>query len=160
MSGVTLSELAARPRMPVVLARYDRLRADLLAALDAEIGDLRWARQDDGGAAGCPGADSPLPETRHPDSWLAQEPVPDEGWHAALAVLARVGGAHGFGTPFVVADRPGQHVAEVRDAWGGVLRLTSSAVALVAVQTGCHLPAEGAAPEPPAPPHPLPDLSR
>lgn len=141
--------LRERPDIEQISARYERMQAVVRERLSAEIG-LIWVNDDNSRGRGCgfEFADVPEAQSKSLSRWTAEANLPDAQWPTAAAVVQEVTGQHGFGTPEVVVDRPGDHRIVVPDPYGGTLTFGTAAATILSMHTGCHLP-----PDEPHEPH-------
>jgi hypothetical protein len=75
--------------------------------------------------------------------------VPDAQWDRAAVLTEQVLRDFGFGAAETVVDNPGEHEVVLRGQLGALVRFGTLANATLALETGCHLPADVAASLPP-----------
>jgi hypothetical protein len=140
MSGGRFGMVRARPDIEQIVTRYERLQADVLLRLSAEIDGLHWQRGGDerrADCASCPGHDGPG-QRRSLRRWTARIAIPEPRWADALALVREITDRHRFGPPRISRDRPGDHRAAFPDPYGGTLRFATGVQTVLGVTTGCH----------------------
>lgn len=73
------------------------------------------------------------------DSGGAKGGIGDDVWPTAWAAVQEVAGQHGFGSPKVLIDEPGHHVASLYDADGAELSINSKVNTALSIYGACHL---------------------
>jgi hypothetical protein len=138
-----LAELAARPSMEEMVARYEVMLARIAQRLSDELGPYPWERYDNASSAGC-GFDFPPGsggDTRSLRDWQFDGNISDADWPRAEQIVREVVVEYGF-TPFPGAvDRPGHHITNAADTeLGASFRLGTQVNTSMGLATGCHLP--------------------
>jgi hypothetical protein len=135
------AELAARPTLEEITARYDEMLQRIRNRLDAELGPFTWYRSD-GRTWGTCGPKFPMELGAYTTSsplWVFDRGIPDDQWPHARRIVADITAEYGFAVMGLQIDRPGYHtmggIDTTVDAYydfgtklGTTLRVTS----------GCH----------------------
>jgi hypothetical protein len=137
-----MTEGKDRPSMETVITRYTAMRTEMIAALDEELGPAGWRESPSSTGldwVGCeylegarPGsATAFLPRYRRVGTY--DDPA------AALAIVDRVGRAHGFGPLGGGADNGPTSFTGADDELGGRYEVWMGADhTLIGIETGCH----------------------
>lgn len=129
-----------RPDIEQITTRYERLQADVLLRLSAEIDGLHWQREGDERRTDCAScaAHSGSGQRRSLRRWAARVAIPEARWADALALVREITDRHRFGPPGGPGDRPGDHRAVFPDPYGGTLVFGTAVQTVLGVNTGCH----------------------
>jgi hypothetical protein len=135
--------LLQRPDIEQAQSNYLSLLEKIRAELVARHGLTPWRPDEDGPSGSACGADFPDVgadgEVRRYSSGISPGNIPDEKWGSAVATVAELAGAAGFGAPGIVVDRPGDHEVSLRDSYGAELLFGTAKNTTLSVSTGCHL---------------------
>jgi hypothetical protein len=137
------AELAARPRLEEVVARYEQMQQRLGDRLDAELGPHAWYQDRDAGDSPCssPYDDAGGRQWRS-GGWKFDGPIPDRDWPRARQILAEITAEYGFTLDGLAVDQPGRHTVNgVDPVLGAHFEFGSQDHTRIYVKTGCHLPA-------------------
>ncbi|MEO7351886.1 MAG: LppA family lipoprotein [Marmoricola sp.] len=125
--------------MESALARYDKMRREMIEALDEQIGQQSWgdAPNEDGIIrAAC--NDDQLAENVNMRTLVVKGTYPEKSWKRSAELVEGVGRKYGFDTIKVVVDRPGDFsmtgLAEDGASYSYGLRANT----ILGVHTGCH----------------------
>jgi hypothetical protein len=139
-------ELARRPDIDAIDARYQGMLAAIRDTLVAEIGLHPWLPSGNsvnasigGGPFAQLGGDG---EIRRYTSGMSPGNVSDADWPRATAIVADLAGQYGFVAPTVVVDRPGDHEVSFPGEYGGELLFGTAVNTTLSLTTGCHLTRE------------------
>ncbi len=142
--AMTRADLAARPRLEEVVARYEQMQQRIRDALDAELGPRGWRPVRDQTPNGC-GHDAPAGadgRSLFMAPWGFDAPVPDADWTRVSDIVTDIASEYGFATTGVSIEKPGYHLLNGVDAeLGARYRFGSQVATTFQVTTGCHLPA-------------------
>lgn len=143
------AQLADRPTSEERVAELTRAQDAVRARLEQELGLTRWSDTELGGGAGC--AEFPVSDGRTAflSGLTLTGGVPDAHWDRAAVLTEQVLRDFGFGAAETVVDNPGEHEVVLRGQLGALVRFGTLANATLALETGCHLPADVAASLPP-----------
>jgi hypothetical protein len=140
------AQLAGRPTSEERVAELTRAQDAVRVRLEQELGLTRWSDTGLGdGGAGC--AEFPVSDGRTASlsGLLLTGGVPDAQWDRAAVLTEQVLRDFGFGAAETVVDNPGEHEVVLRGQLGALVRFGTLANATLALETGCHLPADVAA---------------
>jgi hypothetical protein len=135
------AELADRPTLETMIARYEEMQQRIRDRLDAELGPFPWRIANDGSRGGCPNFLDTDGESRMMPLWLFDGTIADGDWPRAAAVVQEITAEYGFETSTLAVDRPGYHKVSGADLeLGAQYDFTAAATSGMQVTTGCHLP--------------------
>jgi hypothetical protein len=139
----TYDEIAGRPRLEEIAARYEDMQQRVRDALDAELGPLGWYQVREGSGSTC-GHDVP-PEfggrSRFLAPWGFDAPFPTDRWPRIQQIVIDITGQYGFATAGLALDQPDYKImGGVDPALGASYELSSKVNTTLRVSTGCHLP--------------------
>jgi Lipoprotein confined to pathogenic Mycobacterium len=148
------TELAARPTLEEMTARYDQMLQRIRERLDTELGPFTWYEADPPTWGTC-GPRFPFQlggRTTTSPLWVFTGNIPDDQWPHATRIVADITAEYGFATAGVQIDtpatpgNPGHHVT------GGVdpnldahYDFTTHVNTVMRVSTGCHLATDSTA---------------
>ncbi|ACQ81526.1 conserved hypothetical protein [Beutenbergia cavernae DSM 12333] len=131
----------ARPCLEDVIDAYARMRGEILAALETELGPAPWAPSATGGSlvrSGCGAGEDPGGERAQLGRWSYPGTYPDAQWPLAVDVVTAAAAAHGFDRVEATANRPRDVEIVAHDAWGGQIVFGMAANTILSLSTGCH----------------------
>jgi hypothetical protein len=132
-------DLAARPALEQVVARYEEMQQRVRDRLDAELGPFAWEQRDEPSRSLC-GAEAPGADRVYMGSWRIAGGVPDRDWPRARDILLGTATEYGFTAPGMAIDAPGNHRTTAADpALGALFDFRTQVDAVMRVTTGCHL---------------------
>lgn len=135
--------LLQRPDIEQMQSRYLSMLEKIRAELVNRFGISAWQPDTRGPSGSACGADFPDVgadgEIRRYSSGMSPGNLPDDKWADAVAAVASIAGAEGFGSPSVVVDRPSDHEVSLRDNYGAELLFGTARNTTLSVSTGCHL---------------------
>jgi hypothetical protein len=142
------AELAARPTLEEMTARYDGMLQRIRNRLDSELGPFSWHEADPPSWGTC-GPRFPFQlggRTTTSPIWMFTGNIPDDQWPHARRIVADITAEYGFVTAGVQVDtpatpgKPGHHVTGGVDATlDAHYNLTTHVNTVLRVHTGCHL---------------------
>jgi hypothetical protein len=135
------AELAARPSLETMVARYEEMQQRIRDRLDTEIGPFAWKVVRDGDQGGC-GANFPGMGglTRDLPPWGFDANIPDTDWPRAKQIVTEITAEYGFETPTLQIDRAGYHKTTGAGLeLGAHYELGTQINTTMQVTTGCHL---------------------
>jgi hypothetical protein len=141
----TYADLRRRPHLDDAVAEYERMQADIRAALDRELGPFGWYRVRGGtGSTGGHGVAAEFgARSLALAPWGFDGAIPDPAWPSARRIVRGFVAAHGFTAVEPEIDRPGHHViGSVDPVLGAGFSFGSQRMTIMQVITGCHLPEE------------------
>ena len=106
------ADLAARPRLEDIVARYEQMQQRIRDQLDTELGPFAWHQVIEPSPAGC-GFDFPHEfggSTLQLAAWGFDGPILDADWARARDITATITAEYGFTTTGLQIDEPGRHV--------------------------------------------------
>lgn len=141
---VSAEELDARPSMEQVRSEYIRMQDEIIAALDAEFGDVGWEldellseSRDD-----CAGIEDPSAGRVELHGYFREGAYSAQEHERVLAIVNEVTGRYGFEpqefNPEATADPDRLHAIVVRDDSDGSVRLAGAVNSSLQVSIGCH----------------------
>ena len=140
------SELAARPPVEDMIARYDEMLQRVRDRLDADLGPFAWYEADPRSWSGCGWDFSGLGghNTSSP-LWGFDGNIPDDRWPHARQIVADIAAEYGFATAGLQIDTPaapgapGYHLSGgVDTALGARYSFGTQVNTSLRVTTGCH----------------------
>lgn len=127
--------------MEKALARYDKMRQEMIAALDREVGRQSWgnAPNEDGIIrAGCKEDDRDS-ENVNMRTLVVNGTYPESDWKKSASVVEKIGRDYGFETVKVVVDRPGDFSMTGLAKDGASYNYGLAKNTILGVHTGCHV---------------------
>jgi hypothetical protein len=135
------TELAARPTLEEMTARYDEMLQRVRDRLDAEFGPVTWYKTSGRTWGNCgktfPGhlggrtTTSPL--------WVSDRNIPDDRWPRARRIVADITGEYGFAVMGLQIDRPGDHTINGFDTTlDAHYSFATQRTTVLQVSSGCH----------------------
>lgn len=134
--------LAERPTQEAVVARYERMRHDVIAELGAELGEKLWEPSPSSLGnltAACTEAGWEG-ETVHLTLYRFTGTYGSADWQRSLDIVTEVAARYGF-TTRTFLDRPGDSEIVGEDSYGGSYTFGMATNTTFGFVTGCHLPA-------------------
>jgi hypothetical protein len=135
------AELAARPTLEEMTARYDEMLQRIRDRLDTEFGTFTWYRLD-GRTWGSCGKQFPRHLGGHTTTsplWVSDRNIPDEDWPHAARIVADITAEYGFATMGLQVDKPGDHTTNGFDTTLDARYSFATQLATVLrVNSGCH----------------------
>jgi hypothetical protein len=136
------AELAARPRLEEMVARYEQMQQQLGDRLDAELGPHLWYQDREASNSPC---SSPYDDVNgrqwRSGGWKFDGPIRDQDWPRALQILAEVTAEYGFTLDGLAIDQPGRHHVNGFDHdLDAHFEFGTQDHTRIYVKTGCHLP--------------------
>ena len=134
--------MSDRPSLESVIDRYTRMRSEMIAALDDELGPAGWAESassrglDFGACEGVIEAAPPGTDTAFLPRFRREGTYDDP--QVALATIDRVGRGSGFGELEKRADNGTTAVYAAVDHLGAVYEVHFARNMVIGIQTGCH----------------------
>ncbi len=136
------AELAQRPSIEEISARYEQMLDWVRERLSVELGPFQWVNRETGRGSGCSGDFTNLGGvSRFLDRWTYEGNIPDAQWDRAVQIVAEVTREYGFGQPKHVVDQPGNHQVGGFDNYGGSYTFRTRGYTILAAETNCHFPA-------------------
>jgi hypothetical protein len=126
--------------METALARYDKMRQEMIAALDRELGRQSWsnaANEDGIIRAGC--NDDADAENVNMRTLVVKGTYPETDWKKSASIVEKVGRDYGFETIKVVVDRPGDFSMTGLAKDGASYNYGLARNTILGVHTGCHV---------------------
>lgn len=135
------AELAARPSLEAVVARYEQMQATIRDRLDAELGPFDWRIVREGDEGTCAGTFPGMGGvTRNLPPWGFDAGIPDADWPRAEQIITETVTEYGFETPTLQIDEPGRHKTTAADVeLGAQFDFGTQVNTTMQVTTGCHL---------------------
>jgi Lipoprotein confined to pathogenic Mycobacterium len=141
------AELAARPTLEEMIARYDQMLQRIRDRLDAELGPFTWYEADPRTWGTC-GRDFPSQLGGHTTGsplWAFKGSIPDDQWPHAQRIIADITAEYGFATAGLQIDtpatpgKPGHHLTHGFDTtFGAHYRFGTNVNTSIRVTSGCH----------------------
>jgi hypothetical protein len=135
------AELAARPTLEEMTARYDEMLQRIRDRLDAELGPFTWYRSD-GRTWGTCGPKFPIELGAYTTSsplWMFDRGIPDDQWPHARRIVADITAEYGFATMGLQIDKPGDHTTNGFDTTlDAHYRFITNLATVLRVSSGCH----------------------
>jgi hypothetical protein len=135
------AELAARPTLEEMTARYDQMLQRIRDRLDTELGPFTW-HESDGRTWGTCGRDFPSHlggYTTSPPSWVSDRNIPDDQWPRAQRIVADITAEYGFATMGLQIDKPGRHHTHGSEPnLGAYYDFGTYLATTLRVSSGCH----------------------
>lgn len=142
------AELAARPALEEMTARYDQMLQRIRDRLDTELGPFAWYEADPPTRGTC-GPKFPFQlggRTTTSPLWVFTGNIPDDQWPHAKRIVADIAAEYGFATAGVQIDTPATPGKAGHHVTGGVdtnldaqYRFTTNLNTVIRVSSGCHL---------------------
>jgi hypothetical protein len=136
-------DFSERPSMEVVLDRYERMRTEAVARLDAELGPRPWTPDPTAPELSRSGCSSDVDpdgegEGASPRLWILDGTYDPADWQRALDIVTAVGREHGFETTGTIVDQPGDVKIYGEDQYGGRYYFGMLKASIFSLDTGCH----------------------
>jgi hypothetical protein len=135
------AELAARPTLEEMTARYDQMLQRIRDRLDTELGPFAWYEADPPTRGTC-GPKFPFQlggRTTTSPLWVFTGNIPDDQWPHAKRIVADITAEYGFATMGLQIDRPGDHLIHGFDTTLDAYYSIGTQVATaLQVSSGCH----------------------
>ena len=125
--------------MEDALARYEKMRQEMISALDEQIGRQSWAdapNEDGITRAGC--NDDEEAENVNMRTLVVRGTYPQESWKKSADIVEAVGRDYGFDTVKVIVDRPGDLSVTGLAEDGASYTYGLKTNTILGVHTGCH----------------------
>jgi hypothetical protein len=125
--------------METALARYERMRREMIQALDQQVGRQSWGdapNEDAITRAGC--NDDDHAENVHLRTLVVRGTYPEKDWKKSASVVEGVGRKYGFDDVKVIVDRPGDFSMTGLAADGASYSFGLAVNTILGVHTGCH----------------------
>jgi hypothetical protein len=138
-------ELMKRPSSTTVKADYQKMLQTIQDRLIAEVGVATWVPNPEPISGSFCGGDLSNLEgsgETYLDTGVSIGNLPDAQWERAVAIVAEVAGARGFGAPKVIVDSPSDHEVSFRSKYNGSLLFGTGGGTILSVRTGCLLTQE------------------
>jgi hypothetical protein len=134
------AELAARPTLEEMTARYDEMLQRIRDRLDTELGPFTWYEADPRSWGTCGGDFSDLEgHTTSPPLWAFDSNIPDDQWPRAQRIVADITAEYGFATGGLQINTSGRHLTHGFDtALGAHYRFGTHVATTLGVSSGCH----------------------
>lgn len=135
------AELAVRPTLEEMTARYDEMLQRIRDRLDADLGPFTWYIA--GGRTWGP-CGKAFPRhlggyTTTSPLWVADRNVPDDQWPHAERIVTEITAEYGFATMGLQIDRPGDHTTNGFDtALDAHYSFATQLATVLQVSSGCH----------------------
>jgi hypothetical protein len=132
--------LSDRPTSTEVVARYDRMQAEIRAAVTTTVPTVRWFTRREVGRSSC--AEFPVTSGGQVVSlqpWGSSGGIPDDAWPTAVRAVAAAAAPYEFGDVFTIVDRPGDHLVQLRGPFGATIDFGTAVNVVLSITTGCHL---------------------
>jgi hypothetical protein len=134
--------IVKRPSSEEIVATYEKLRGEITDKLSRELSLPAWTpAPDTKSQSGCGNEFPDLGTSARNitlDIYYTTAHISDEMWPKALQDVSTLVSQQGFGAPNLVSDKPGNHVAEFHDPYGGLLSFGTQVNTSVSFRTGCH----------------------
>jgi hypothetical protein len=135
------AELAARPTLEEMTARYDDMLQRIRDRLDTEFGPFTWYRST-GRTWGTCGKMFPSHlggYTTTSPLWVTDRNIPDDQWPHAKRIVAEITAEYGFATMGLQIDRPGDHTTNGFDTTlDAHYSFATNLATILRVNSGCH----------------------
>jgi hypothetical protein len=135
------AELAARPTLEEMTARYDEQMQRIRDRLDTDLGPFTWYRSDGRTWGTC---SKRFPShlggyTTTSPMWVSDRNIPDDQWPHAKRIVADITAEYGFATMGLQIDRPGDHTTNGFDTTlDAHYRFMTQVATVLRVKSGCH----------------------
>lgn len=133
-------EVAKRPKVEAILAKYRSFQVDLLGELDAHFGNRRWYAFSKLESGVCDGSEPKDGQMFSLPAMTFDGSYPAQNWDRVRDLVIQIGKKHGFGHVTVIADRPNNLTLVGHDvANDGQYYFALGANAVLGINTGCLL---------------------
>jgi hypothetical protein len=134
------AELAARPTLEEMTARYDEMLQRIRDHLDTELGPFTWYEADPRSWGTCGGDFSNLDgHNTSPPLWASDRNIPDDQWPRAQGIVADITAEYGFATGGLQINTSGRHLTHGFDTTlGAHYRFGTHLATTLGVSSGCH----------------------
>ncbi|WP_084789269.1 LppA family lipoprotein [Saccharomonospora iraqiensis] len=137
-----IAELAKRPVIDTVLARYENVRTEIRQRLIEEVGmPDDWYQPYSESETPCSRPYSKIGDAIaiQMAGWANDARIAEDRWDRAQELFTEITRRYGFGDPHVVVDRPTKHEIRVYDDHGGSIMLGTEVATILSSRTDCHL---------------------
>lgn len=124
--------------MEDALVRMKRMRAEMMQALDKELGPQAWAPAANERGVSSAGCNDGASDTVTLLSYTFPSTYPAARWQDAAAIVERVGRHYGFDVVHRTVDRPGNLDLTGLAPDGGTYTFSMASATVLSVQTGCY----------------------
>jgi hypothetical protein len=134
------AELAARPTLEEMTARYDEMLQRIRDRLDTELGPFTWYEARPRSWGTCGGDFSNLDgHNTSPPSWAFATNVPDDQWPRAQRIVADITAEYGFAAGGLQINTSGRHLTHGFDTTlGAHYSFGTHLATTLRVSSGCH----------------------
>lgn len=136
------AQLAQRPSLEEITARYERMQAEVRDQISNELGPFEWVNDETRLESFCSGDFSNLGgRTMFLDRWTYEGSIPDSQWPRAVEIVTEITSRYGFGEPNVIVDKPGNHEFSGFDQYAANYTFGTAVNTTLTTDTNCHFPA-------------------
>jgi hypothetical protein len=135
------TELAARPTLEEMTARYDEMLQRIRDRLDADLGPFTWYVSGGRTWGGC-GKTFPRHlggYTTTSPLWVSDRNIPDDQWPHAKRIVADITAEYGFAIMGLQIEKPGNHtMGGIDTTVDAHYEFATQLATVLQVNSGCH----------------------